>query len=226
MSKIEKAIQWALAIANDNAHGYDQAGRWGPDYDCSSLVISAWRQAGVPLGSTYTGNMRADMLAHGFVVVTDGSRQAGDVLLNEVHHTAMMVNAAQLVQASINERGTVTGGQTGDQTGREISVAPYYNYPWDCVLRYTAEDAGAAPAASHAEVRGLPTISQADINDVREDVKAVQALLNLRLSTDLEVDGQYGANTDAAVRSAQRRYNLAVDGVCGPQTWAALIFGG
>ena len=41
MTKIEKAVTWALAIANDNTHGYDQQYRWGPDYDCSSLIISA-----------------------------------------------------------------------------------------------------------------------------------------------------------------------------------------
>lgn len=39
MTKIEKAVTWALAIANDNTHGYDQQYRWGPDYDCSSLII-------------------------------------------------------------------------------------------------------------------------------------------------------------------------------------------
>ena len=44
MTKIEKAVTWALAIANDNTHGYDQQYRWGPDYDCSSLIISAWQQ--------------------------------------------------------------------------------------------------------------------------------------------------------------------------------------
>ena len=42
MTKTEKAVTWAIRIANDPAHGYDQDNRWGPDYDCSSLVISAW----------------------------------------------------------------------------------------------------------------------------------------------------------------------------------------
>ena len=65
MTKIEKAVTWALAIANDNTHGYDQQYRWGPDYDCSSLIISAWQQAGVPVktkGAAYTGNMNLRFL--------------------------------------------------------------------------------------------------------------------------------------------------------------------
>ncbi|MBQ2896395.1 MAG: hypothetical protein IJE26_06770, partial [Oscillospiraceae bacterium] len=67
MSKIEKAIAWALSIANDPAHGYDQTKRWGPDYDCSSFVIEAFKKAGLPLTATYTGNIRYDFLRHGFV---------------------------------------------------------------------------------------------------------------------------------------------------------------
>ena len=36
--KIEAAVNWAIQIANDNSHGYDQANRWGPDYDIDSGV--------------------------------------------------------------------------------------------------------------------------------------------------------------------------------------------
>lgn len=58
-SRIENALQWAVNIANVNIHGYSWDGRWGPDYDCSSLVISAFKNAGFNVGSaTYTGNMR------------------------------------------------------------------------------------------------------------------------------------------------------------------------
>lgn len=66
-SVVESAISWAVSIANDNSHGYSQINRWGPDYDCSSLVISAFRNAGVDVGAaTYTGNMRSQLTQHGF----------------------------------------------------------------------------------------------------------------------------------------------------------------
>ena len=141
MTCAEKAVEWAISVANDPSHGYDQANRWGPDYDCSSLVISAYKQAGVPLTCTYTGNMRSDMLNNGFAPVANANKQTGanllpgDVLLNETHHTAMYIGNGKIVQASINEMGGVTGGKTGDQAN-EINIHSYYNFPWDCILRY------------------------------------------------------------------------------------------
>ena len=149
----EKAVKWALKIADDNSHGYDQSSRWGPDYDCSSLVISAYKQAGVPLTCTYTGNMRSDMLNYGFAPVptanlkTGAGLKPGDVLLNEVHHTAMYIGDGKIVHAAGNEFGGATGGKTGDQTGKEICITNYFNFPWDVVLRYCRKD-DSVPVAS------------------------------------------------------------------------------
>jgi N-acetylmuramoyl-L-alanine amidase len=40
------------------------------------------------------------------------------------------------------------------------------------------------------------------------------------------VDGMYGSLTEGAVRSFQQSRGLDVDGICGPQTWGALIEAG
>ena len=156
MTKTEKATQWMENLARDDSHGYDQDSRWGVDYDCSSAVITAWETAGVPVktkGATYTGNMYDVFISCGFEDVTasvnlsNGSGMVrGDVLLNHVHHTAMYCGNGKEVEASINEMGTAHGGQPGDQTGKEILVRSYRNYPWDCVLRY--KDYGSAATNS------------------------------------------------------------------------------
>ena len=52
----------------------------------------------------------------------------------------MYVGAGQIVNAGGNENHKVTGGLTGDQTGEEIRIMPYYNFPWDYVLRYVKKD--------------------------------------------------------------------------------------
>ena len=146
MTKTELAIRTMEELAKDNSHGYDQLRRWGPDYDCSSAVITSWEIAGVPVhknGATYTGNMLGSFLKSGFVNVTKSidlktgkGLVRGDVLLNIKHHTAMYAGNGKEVEASINELGKATGGKTGDQTGKEILIRNYRNYPWDYVLRY------------------------------------------------------------------------------------------
>jgi hypothetical protein len=143
---INKAVNWAIDIANDSSHGYDQVNRWGPDYDCSSLVISAYKNAGLKVyskGATNTRNMYKPFLQCGFEDVTKEitlssgkGLKKGDVLLTPSSHTAMMTNSSKLVQARMNENNGITGGRTGDQTGDEIHVRSYYNFPWTYVLRY------------------------------------------------------------------------------------------
>ena len=154
INKVLKAMKYMTDIANDASHGYDQVHRWGPDYDCSSLVITCYEKAGVPVktaGATYTGNMYNKFLKCGFkdvtkkVNLTSGyGMKAGDVLLNTTHHTAMYIGNNQICQASINEKGTATGGKTGDQLQQqgkrgEINIRSYYNYPWNYVLRYESQ---------------------------------------------------------------------------------------
>jgi len=140
---IENAISWAVSTANDNSHGYSQSGRWGPDYDCSSFVISAFKSAGVNVGTaTYTGNMRSQFTQHGFQWIPwsriggVSNLQRGDILLNEKTHTEIYLGGNQNVGAHSN-RGYP---QTGDQTGTEVSVSGYYFHPWDGVLRYAGND--------------------------------------------------------------------------------------
>lgn len=219
----EKAVDWALEIARDDSHGYDQANRWGADYDCSSLVISAYEAAGVPVrrnGATYTGNMRSAFKRCGFREVEDHTLKAGDVLLNEAKHTALYIGGGQLVQASLNELGTVTGGATGDQTGSEISVRSYYSYPWDCVLRYE----GDTEIIDGTECGvTLPELCRGDRGSA---VLSMQILLIHKWAVSCGsdgADGDFGPNTKKAVESFQSHYGLDPDGIVGERTWKKLL---
>lgn len=142
--KVSNAINNAIEIANDSSHGYDQNNRWGPDYDCSSLVVSSFKFAGIDTGgATYTGNMCSELSDHGFAVYDfDYSQlQYGDIILWHDYstgngHVELYIGGDQLVGAHINENGETTGGEPGDQTGNEISVGEYYNGGWEYTIRY------------------------------------------------------------------------------------------
>lgn len=149
---IDKAVNWAVSIANDNTHGYSQNRpdypyynnpNW-PDYDCASLLTNAWEYAGVHViaaGATYTKNFASGFLKCGFHDVTSlvnfetgAGLLRGDILLNPDHHVEMMVSENERVGAH-SDYGFP---ESGDQTGTEIDVRPYANYThgWTICLRY------------------------------------------------------------------------------------------
>ena len=62
----------AEEIAADDRHGYDQINRFGPDFDCSSLVCYVVESVGIPVrqnGASFTGNMKAAFVKCGFDIV-------------------------------------------------------------------------------------------------------------------------------------------------------------
>ena len=218
MTVAEKALKWMLNLAADQSHGYSQANRWGPDYDCSSAIITAYQVAGVPVktkGATYTGNMKSVFLKCGFIDVTNtvnlstcAEMQKGDVLLNEVHHTAMYSGSKKMVHA----RGQSFGSPaTGDQ-GAEIAITDYYNYPWNCVLRYT----GGETVSKSSVAVSLPTIRQGSRGDA---VKVWQTIIQVT------ADGDFGPLTNNATIAYQRQHGLAQDGIVGPLTWSSGLGG-
>ena len=244
---IEKALKWAKDTAKDDTHGYSQANRWGPDFDCSSFIISAYENAGLKVkeaGASYTGNMRDAFEKCGFEAYPRqpvSRLEPGDVLLNEKHHAVMYIGNGKVVAA----RSSDGFPQSGDQSSREICVQDYYDYPWDCVLRYTdectvhsaqgrvectghsaqctVEDviASGARQSVNCEV-SLPLLKQGDKGIA---VKIMQELLiDAGFSCGPDgADGDFGPNTAKALKRFQSARELAADTVCGKETWEELI---
>lgn len=68
-------------------------------------------------------------------------------------------------------------------------------------------------------IQSFPLVKEGDKD---HPVKTLQYLLCAHGDTVI-VDGTFGVKTDAAVRTFQRRMNLAVDGLVGLHTWSALL---
>lgn len=229
MPDILEAVRFMKVACAFISLGYDQGNRWdirdGGECDCSSLVITALRHAGFDTGAaTYTGNMRRELTARGWAVVatypqSSAGLQPGDILLNDTNHVALWLGDGVLGQASIDERGNITGGQAGDQTGNETNIRGFYVYwdGWDAVLRY----AGGNTVASSYEVAEDPY----NPNGYGEGyVREVQTLL-IAAGYDIGpagIDGILGAKTHFAVMAFQNANDLQVDGIPGPETMSRL----
>lgn len=142
-ANIEKMVQWAINIAEDQTHGYSQANRTGPDYDCSSFVYYALENAGfkVVTARGYAGT--AETIWEDLQSLTGwqkydwdtvkASLVRGDILNNPDRHSAIYIGNLKTVEAHGVSRGS---SETGDQ-GEEIDYGGIEGRNFTEVYRYT-----------------------------------------------------------------------------------------
>ena len=177
--------------------------RWGADgprsFDCSGLVQTSYRAAGVNLPRVSRQQYGAGKL------VSLKHLRAGDLLFyargtadrRTIYHVGMYLGAGRMVEAP-NRRAPV----------RIASI-------WRPGLLGKAT----RPAS---RVRGMLSVEPGERSKA---VAAVQQRLaaNLRCVT---VDGEFGPRTRRALIAFQRDHGLPADGVVGRGTWGRLIANG
>ncbi|MGN1059481.1 MAG: peptidoglycan-binding protein, partial [Clostridia bacterium] len=159
------------------------------------------------------------------------------------------------------------------------NIRGYYNYPWNCVLRYGGTESSGNNVTSNGKytvqkndslwalaeklmgngnlypqimaannltttwiypgmelvIPGLKTaeeetaMGEKNMPELKSGdkglaVKVLQRMLMYKGYTlpKYGADGDFGAETDAAVRKLQKAKNLTVDGIAGSKTWTAL----
>jgi len=205
--------------------GYDQGQRWnirkGGECDCSSLCGTIIRMGGYPIdlrGWFATANFAPKAKAAGFKVLKFTSLsqvRPGDLLLTPGHHVVFVRSANMFLSAESDERGEAQGGKAGDQTGKEVYYRSAYNRSggWMYIVR-PPDSSTPAPAKRSVLRRGMKG----------DDVKAMQTRL---IAAGFRVgktgaDGDFGANTEAAVKALQKKAKIEVDGEFGPISDKAL----
>lgn len=123
-------------------------------------------------------------------------------LLNDTgrHHIGLYIGDDTVIEAKGTKWGVVTSHADHWDEWGELKQVDYSMYP-DEVIPMTK-----------------PTLRKGDRGD---EVRQLQTMLD-RCGYVIDIDGAYGARTEAAVKGFQRGAGLTVDGICGPKTWAAL----
>lgn len=194
---IEKMLEWALKIADDNSHGYSQVNRLGnPDYDCSSFAAAACIAAGIDVPETLTTYYMKDSLtAKGFEwiewsrITSTSDLKRGDILLDIDKHTEIYIGNNKNVGAH-SDRGNPQGG---DQDGTELNVCGYYNnatgVSWDGVLRYRGGSYGGNTDKEkgyyYSQTGVYRTLTELNVRPEPGTSKA--AIGSLRTGTEVEV---------------------------------------
>lgn len=167
---IDGAIKWAQKTAQDPSHGYDQTHRLGPDYDCSSFVSTALKEAGFNVSIFSTTNEISELEKAGFKKVEGANLSTGDGLkpgdvLYKDGHTEFYTGNGKTLGAHHNENGDTTGGATGDQhnddpNDPEIGPGNISDNVYTAAYRYgdggtvTATDADSDSQAAYTQKPG------------------------------------------------------------------------
>ena len=228
--------------------GYSQPNRWsfwdghniipGKECDCSSSTAVIVILGGYPLTLSRdlnTRNLGPALIEAGFRELPyDPAAELleGDIVNAPAHHVVYSFGGGYVLSAEGNELGTASGGQPGDQTGREVRIRTAYDMTAGGTREahlYRPPTGTSATSGAEAVQQAAASVATSDLPTIHRDssgsaVKAWTHFLHSRYSYAATVrDGAswFGADTDAATREFQRRCGLTVDGVVGPKTWAA-----
>lgn len=116
------------------------------------------------------------------------------------HHIGLYVGNDTVIEAKGTKWGVVTSKPSHWDEWGELSAVDYSMFPEEDI-----------PLIK-------PTLRKGDRGD---DVRELQTLLD-KHGFVIDIDGAFGAKTEAAVKGFQRQSGLTVDGVVGAATWAAL----
>lgn len=193
MPDLNRFVQHAIDICNDNRRGYDQPRRMsGVDIDCSELVRESLAYGGFSVpGWLWTGNEIKELTKRGWVwhEGTAGVRY-GDILWKK-GHTAVHIGHDTRAEAWMNEFGGASGGKQGDQTGNEVRLhSPALDDDFTGYLRWEKENEDMISQDDITKIAKACTVEWAQYswNGTAEDGNNYNALMTLAHNVKTLVD--------------------------------------
>ena len=198
---------------------------------CAYFVWWCMQSAGVPNSIFPRGYARADYLAEKFENMGRYKSRgnytpvSGDVIFfdNNYNNSADHVGIVEYTSGGVVY---TIEGNSSDKVAKR-----HYDLNQANVLGYGVVDyAGTGERFNDVQVNNsanpdahsVPT-SNLYRGSRGDSVSWVQSMCNRLAGTNIGIDGQYGSDTVNAVKSFQRKYGLAADGIVGPQTRNKMI---
>ena len=182
-------------------------------YDCRGFTYFLLRTCGVIVlaggGATTQYADASNWDARG--TISDGMPNLVGCLFKKkgtkMSHTGLHAGDGEIVHCST----VVKTGTTGDKSWTHWAVPKGL---------YSAEELREALEKTEQEMGKMHTTLRRGSKG--DEVRELQLALYRLVSDKLEIDGVFGAKTEAAAREFQTRHGLAVDGIVGPLTWAEI----
>lgn len=183
-------------------------------FDCAGFVLSEMQLAGVPMygqGATTQWNTASNWAAKGEISTMPKTLVCAIYKHKDgkMSHTGLSMGDGS---------GGVIHCSTTVKRGNVNTDRPAWTH-WGIPKGLYSTDELRKAGLNVQDDSNIPTLRRGSQGD---EVADLQTILNARYGADLDVDGNFGKATEAAVKAFQKANGLTADGVVGPKTWKAL----
>lgn len=239
LSQLEALAGENEAVVGSNNTTINKHYNWRGAAYCGLAVKYAFEMAGSTLVKGCTGIANVGELARwaeaqGWRVSTP---QAGDIFVEGANaHTGfvdeVLGNGYFLTVEGNYGHVKATKEQAKNGTGASFEGIGYRKAAYGNFKFYHPPYDGTTPAPAPTPTKITVTLNVEELSKAKQStgalVKTVQRICYAYGFTGndgrpLTIDGDFGANTDGAVRKLQKHLGLGVDGIVGKDTWTAML---